>query len=62
MVVAPIAGRMSDRFGGKYILVAGLTLFAAGMGLVVLVISLTRPGDFWDRRRSPAWPGMTFAP
>src|SRR5437660_4728766 len=40
MVVAPIARRMSDRFGGKYILVAGLTLFAAGMGLVVLVISL----------------------
>src|SRR6202011_708372 len=35
MVVAPISGRATDRFGGKYILMVGLTLFAAGMGLVI---------------------------
>src|SRR5262249_31019986 len=31
MVVAPAAGRMADRFGGKYILLAGTALFAIGM-------------------------------
>ena len=33
MFVAPVAGRMSDRIGGKYILMAGLLLFAGGHGL-----------------------------
>jgi EmrB/QacA subfamily drug resistance transporter len=33
MFVAPVAGRMADRIGGKYILMAGLALFAAGMGI-----------------------------
>src|ERR1022692_529675 len=32
MFVAPVAGRMTDRIGGKYILVSGLLLFAGGMG------------------------------
>jgi EmrB/QacA subfamily drug resistance transporter len=41
MVVAPIAGRLSDRYGGKYILIGGLTLFASGMGLVLWSASLT---------------------
>jgi len=41
MVVAPIAGRATDRFGGKYILLAGLTFFGVGMGLVIWVSSLT---------------------
>jgi EmrB/QacA subfamily drug resistance transporter len=64
MVVAPIAGRMSDRFGGKYILVAGLTLFAAGMGLVVLVISLNATqATFWGPAALAGLGlGMTFAP
>src|SRR5437588_6699563 len=31
MFVAPIAGRLTDRIGGKYILMAGLTLFGLGM-------------------------------
>jgi EmrB/QacA subfamily drug resistance transporter len=31
---APFAGRLADRFGGKYILMGGLTMFAAGMGWV----------------------------
>jgi EmrB/QacA subfamily drug resistance transporter len=34
MFVAPFAGRMADRLGGKYILLPGLTLFAAGMGWI----------------------------
>jgi EmrB/QacA subfamily drug resistance transporter len=32
--VAPFAGRLADRIGGKYILMLGLTLFAAGMAWV----------------------------
>ncbi len=35
MFVAPAAGRMADRIGGKYILMTGLTLFATGMGIVL---------------------------
>ena len=34
MVVAPWSGRLADKVGGKYILMAGLVLFAAGMSLV----------------------------
>jgi EmrB/QacA subfamily drug resistance transporter len=33
MLVAPWAGRLSDRIGGKYILMTGLAAFALGMGL-----------------------------
>jgi EmrB/QacA subfamily drug resistance transporter len=40
MFVAPLSGRATDRVGGKYILMFGLTCFAAGMGLVVWVSSL----------------------
>jgi len=34
MIVAPLSGRLADRIGGKYILLVGLVLFAAGMALV----------------------------
>src|SRR5205085_9580515 len=44
MVTAPIAGRQADRIGGKYILMAGLTLFAAGMGYIIWVAT---PGSHW---------------
>ena len=37
MLTAPNAGRLADRIGGKYILMVGLVLFAAGMGLIVTV-------------------------
>jgi EmrB/QacA subfamily drug resistance transporter len=37
MVTAPNAGRLADRIGGKYILTAGLVLFATGMGIIVTV-------------------------
>jgi EmrB/QacA subfamily drug resistance transporter len=35
MFVAPVAGRMADKIGGKYLLLAGLTLFATGMGVLL---------------------------
>ena len=35
MFVAPVAGRLSDRIGGKWILFLGLSLFSAGMGILI---------------------------
>ena len=35
MVIAPNAGRLTDRIGGKYILMAGMALFAVGMGGII---------------------------
>jgi EmrB/QacA subfamily drug resistance transporter len=37
MFLAPVAGRMSDRIGGKFILMGGLTLYGVGMVWIVLV-------------------------
>jgi EmrB/QacA subfamily drug resistance transporter len=34
MPLAPIAGRLADRIGGKWILFIGVSLFAAGMGII----------------------------
>jgi EmrB/QacA subfamily drug resistance transporter len=39
MFVAPVAGRMTDRIGGKLILFAGLALFAGGMGWTGFIAS-----------------------
>ena len=39
IVLAPILGKLTDKIGGKYILIGGLSLFAIGMGWVVLVAS-----------------------
>jgi EmrB/QacA subfamily drug resistance transporter len=44
MVLAPVAGKMSDRVGGKYILMAGLTLFGLGAALLV---ALAEVGTSW---------------
>jgi EmrB/QacA subfamily drug resistance transporter len=44
MFVAPVAGRMTDRIGGKFILMSGLTLFGVGMGWTALV---ARPTSTW---------------
>jgi EmrB/QacA subfamily drug resistance transporter len=38
---APLSGRLTDRIGGKYILMSGLTLFGVGMGWAVLVATPT---------------------
>ncbi len=44
MVVAPWAGRFSDKIGGKYILMTGLTLFGLGMAYVAWVAG---PSSTW---------------
>ena len=40
-IVAPFAGRLADRFGGKYLLMAGLALFGAGAALVTALATVT---------------------
>jgi len=37
--MAPFAGRLTDRFGGRYVLMAGLITYAAGIAGVALVAS-----------------------
>lgn len=41
MVVAPFAGRLADRLGGKYLLMAGLAIFGLGAALVTWTATLT---------------------
>ncbi|MFI0483702.1 DHA2 family efflux MFS transporter permease subunit [Actinomadura sp. 9N215] len=50
MFLAPVAGRLSDRIGGKYILMAGLTLYAAGMGWVAAIADV---GTDWTSFIAP---------
>jgi MFS family permease len=62
--VAPFAGRAADRIGGKYILMAGIAIFATGTALITLVAG---PSSDWYNFLVPAiiagaGMGMTFAP
>jgi EmrB/QacA subfamily drug resistance transporter len=41
LIVSPLAGRYSDRVGGKYILMTGLGLFALGIWMVTSVATTT---------------------
>jgi EmrB/QacA subfamily drug resistance transporter len=64
MVTAPFAGRFADRVGGKYILMAGITLFTVGMASIAIVAG---PDSTWISFLAPAIVaglgiGMTFAP
>ena len=64
MFVAPVAGRMTDKIGGKYILMSGLTLFALGMGWMALI---AQPDSAWPSFVAPLivagiGMGCTFAP
>ena len=64
MFTAPFAGRMADRFGGKYILMVGILLFTVGMASIALVAG---PDSTWINFLVPAVVaglgiGMTFAP
>jgi len=43
MIVAPIAGALTDRIGGKVFLVAGLTLQSIALAWMAIVISPTQP-------------------
>jgi EmrB/QacA subfamily drug resistance transporter len=64
MFVAPVAGRMTDRIGGKYILVSGLLLFAGGMAWVGVVASATSTWQDFLPGLAIAGVGLgcTFAP
>ena len=44
MFVAPVAGRLTDKIGGKFILFTGLALFAGGMGWLAAIASRQRTG------------------
>jgi MFS family permease len=64
MLVAPFAGRMADRVGGKYILLTGVFVFAIGFGTLTIVAG---PDSTWLTFLVPAivagaGMGMTFAP
>ncbi|GHO60006.1 DHA2 family efflux MFS transporter permease subunit [Ktedonobacter robiniae] len=43
MIASPLAGRLSDKIGGKYILIAGLVFFAAGISLTAWLSTLHPP-------------------
>jgi EmrB/QacA subfamily drug resistance transporter len=43
MLIAPVAGALSDRIGGRPLLAAGLLLQAIGLGWLALVVSPTVP-------------------
>jgi len=64
MLTAPFAGSLSDRIGGKYILMAGISLFTIGIGLIAYIAG---PDSTWINFLVPAiiagaGIGMTFAP
>jgi EmrB/QacA subfamily drug resistance transporter len=64
MVVSPVAGRMTDKIGGKYILMGGLLLFGVGMGWLALI---AHPTSSWQSFLAPLLVagfgmGCTFAP
>src|SRR6202171_1757843 len=64
MFVAPFAGRMADRIGGKFILMTGILVFAIGFGTITFVAG---PDSTWINFLVPAivagaGMGMTFAP
>jgi EmrB/QacA subfamily drug resistance transporter len=64
MFVAPVAGRLTDKIGGKYILMGGLLAFAGGMGLTAAIATATSAWqDFLPSLvLAGAGMGCTFAP
>jgi EmrB/QacA subfamily drug resistance transporter len=64
MFVAPAAGRMTDRIGGKYILMTGLMLFAVGFGLTAAIATTHSTWQDFIPTLAVAGVGMgcTFAP
>ncbi|MEU2678405.1 DHA2 family efflux MFS transporter permease subunit [Streptomyces sp. NPDC007107] len=43
MTVGPFTGRLADRIGGKYLLMAGLTLYATGILAIILIAGVATP-------------------
>ena len=64
MFVAPAAGRLTDRIGGKYILLTGLMLFAIGFGLTAAIATTHSTWQDFIPTLAIAGVGMgcTFAP
>jgi EmrB/QacA subfamily drug resistance transporter len=64
MFVAPVAGRMTDRIGGKWILFSGLMLFAIGFGLTAAIATTQSTWQDFIPTLAIAGVGMgcTFAP
>ncbi|HUJ06918.1 MAG TPA: DHA2 family efflux MFS transporter permease subunit [Streptosporangiaceae bacterium] len=64
MFVAPAAGRLTDRIGGKYILFVGLLFFAGGMGLTAAIATTHSTWQDFVPTLALAGFGMgcTFAP
>jgi EmrB/QacA subfamily drug resistance transporter len=64
MFVAPVAGRLTDRIGGKYILLSGLMLFAIGFGLTAAIATTRSTWQDFIATLAIAGVGMgcTFAP
>lgn len=64
MFVAPTAGRLSDKIGARWILVAGLSLMA--LGIVVMIRQITPDATQWSfvlpLTITGVGMGMTFAP
>ncbi|QFG22422.1 MFS transporter [Actinomadura sp. WMMB 499] len=63
-VMAGPAGALSDRIGGKYILMAGVTAFGGGL---VWILATAEPGNSWTTLAGPLFligmgAGCTFAP
>ncbi len=64
MFAAPVSGRLADRIGGKYLLIAGLTAFAAGDAWLAYAV---RASSTWRDLLGPfllagAGLGLVFAP
>lgn len=47
IVFSPLSGRLTDRYGGKYVLVCGLGLCAVGIGMLA-----------WETRVDSSWPSL----
>src|SRR5499427_2172414 len=64
MFVAPVAGRMTEKIGGKYILLSGLMLFAVGFGLTAAIATTHSTWQDFVPTLAVAGVGMgcTFAP
>jgi EmrB/QacA subfamily drug resistance transporter len=63
-LVAPVAGRLADRWGGKFILAGGLVLFAVGAAWISAIADVGTP---WPAFQAPlvvlgAGMGFVFAP